>query len=493
MIRKLLALLLLFPALALAQFTVPQSTGAIASGGAAPTRYMANVMGLTEFNNSYAESSNTMDAMQFVYSQFQQQTSMTNPAADTCSAVSGGRIYVIGGYGANASTYLDYVQIYDPTTDSWSQGATIPTATWGGGCALYGGSIYYFGGDTSSVTGTTAAYVYSIAGNSWSTLTSLPVGLPDGVQAVTVGSDIYILFESYFYQFDPSGSGGSGSYTTLTSPPSAAQVQWAATGYVNVSGDDRIYFIGGSTGSSSGYTNVNYYYSVTNAAWSSAQATAPYSAHGELQQAVYNGSIYYIGGYDGNVFYRTLYSYTPSTNTWSSALAAMNGWRDGIAGGFIGNTLYVIGGRNADNGSVFGLAESESFQIGSSPTTQNFTKIQINYNGGSSGNVELGVYTDAGSSGPGSLVLDAGNVAITNGWAVISGLNVSLTPGTYYWLVFIQSSSQPVSYTAGAPQNPNASNAHCYASQAYGALPSSFPGGATCTNSSMYAVKLTVN
>jgi hypothetical protein len=55
----------------------------------------------------------------------------TYPAADTCSVVYSGKIYVIGGYGANASTYLDYVQIYDPTTDSWSQGATLPTPTLG--------------------------------------------------------------------------------------------------------------------------------------------------------------------------------------------------------------------------------------------------------------------------------------------------------------------------------------------------------------------------
>ena len=116
--------------------------------------------------------------------------------------------------------------------------------------------------------------------------------MADGTMAVTVGTKIYVMWQSYFYEFDPVGD----SYTVLTSAPGAGQVQWAATGYATVGGDDRIYFIGGSTGSSSGYTNVNYYYSVTTSTWSSAQATAPYSAHGLLQGAVYNGSIYYIGG-----------------------------------------------------------------------------------------------------------------------------------------------------------------------------------------------------
>jgi hypothetical protein len=456
----------------------------------------SDVIGLYDFNSYYPESTNTMDAMQFAYSEFTQQAPLTYGAADATSVIYDGKIYVIGGYGVNATTYLTYVQIYDPTTNTWSQGTPITTGEWGAGGAVYNGKIYVFGGATLATgqSGTTLALVYDIAGNSWSALTALPVSMADGVMAVTVGTKIYILWQSSFYEFDPTGSGGMGSYTALTTPPSAAQVEWAATGYINISGDDRIYYIGGSTGSSTGYTNVNYYYSVTSSTWSSAQAVAPYSAHGQLQGAVYNGNIYYLGGYDNTIFYRNLYAYTPSMNTWSASIAALNEWRDGISGGMIGAILYAIGGRNAGNSSApFGMVSNESYQIGSAPVPQTFTKLQINYNQPSpTGDVRLGVYADNGSSGPGALILDAGAVTIANGW-VFATVDMTLNPGTLYWLAFVQNSAEQVSYTGGAPQNILASAAHYYVAQTYGSLPATFPSGGTYTANSMYAMKLTTD
>jgi hypothetical protein len=454
----------------------------------------ANIIGLNDFNSNFAESANVLDAMQFVYSGFQQNTAIPNAAADVCSVTSGGKFYIIGGYGASSTTYLNYVQIYDPASDSWSQGATMGHARWGAGCSVYGGEIWVFGG-TGVAGSNTALEIYSIAGNSWRTGTVIPVTMGDGTMVQTVGSFIYLMHQGDFYKVDPAGSAGSGSYTALTAAPSAAQVQWAATGYVNVSGDDRIYFIGGSTGSGVGlaYTNINYYYSITNSTWSSAQATAPYSAHGMLQNAAYSGKIYFIAGYDGTYFYDNLYSYDTSSNTWSGVLGAINAFSDGVGGGFIGNTMYVMGGRNAMNTSnPFGITANESFKIGSTPVAQTFTKIQLNYNEGSpSGNVRLGVYSD--SSGPATLVVDAGAVAIANGWVSISGLSQSLTVGTRYWLAYVQDTSKHVSYTGGEPKSPTALTAHCFASFTYGALPGTFPASPTCINSSMYAEKLTVN
>jgi hypothetical protein len=460
----------------------------------------SSLIGLNDFNPSFTESTNTIDAMQFTYSQFSQQPPLPNPAADSCTAIYGGKFYVIGGYGASSTAYLNYTQVYNPSSHIWLVESPKPTPEWGAGCAVYGSKIYMFGGVTSATgqAGTTNAEVYDIIGNSWSSLTNLPVALPDGVMATTVGSFIYIMWQQYLYKFDPAASGGLGGYTALTSAPTGAQVQWAASGYVNVSGDDRVYFLGGSHGTSSlSYQSTVYYYSVTNDTWSSALSSAPYAAHGMVQQAVNSGVIYYLGGYDGSVFYQDLYSYTPSTDTWSSVLATMNAFRDGVGGGFFTNTIYAIGGRNAGNlNSPFGIFDNESFTIGSSPFVQTFTKIQLHYNQPSPiGSVRLGVYSDT-SGQPGSLVLDAGTVSIVNGWTYISGLSLSsLTFGTKYWLVFVQNSAMAVSYTGGIPKNTTGSgNAHCFNTLSFGALPSTFPlSGINCSAAdSMYAIKLTV-
>lgn len=463
-------------------------------------RTVAQLMGLTDFNQSGGESANYFDAGQFTFSQFSQETSVPNPAADTCTAFYNNQFYVIGGYGATSTTYLTYVQIYNPQTREWSQGTPMTTGEWGAGCAVYSGKIYLFGGATPSTgqSGTTVAFVYDISGNSWSSLTALPTACADGTMAITVGSYIYVMWEGNFWQFDPSAAGGMGSYTALAAAPSPGQVQWAATGYVNVSGDDRLYFIGGSTGSSSGYTNVNYYYSITNSLWSSAQSTAPYSAHGQIQQAVFNGSIYYLGGYDGSRFYQTLYAYDPATDTWSSSLGTMNAFRDGVSGGFYGTSLYAIGGRNAGDGeSPFGIAANESFQIGSTPVVQSFTKIRLFLSGTPSGSIRMGIYSDAGSSGPGSLILDAGAVVAQPGWNTITGLNLTLTPGTRYWLTFLLSGSAAIDFTQGLSSNPSGPGAspHCFNSQSYGALPGTFPqSGINCTGvSGIFAEQVTVN
>ena len=494
------ALIFLFAAQLMAQTHIAGNSRFNGQVQVGASRVAADLMGLTDFNQAGLESANVIDAMQFTFSDFQQQSPVPHPAADVCSVVYGHKIYVIGGYGANATTYLNYVQIYDPATDQWTQGATMSAGAWGLGCAISGSKIYIFGGATAATgqSGTTVAQVYDIVGNSWSSLNSLPTPCGDGTMALTVGSYIYVMWEGNFWKFDPSGSGGSGSYTALTAAPSAGQVQWAATGYLNVSGDDRVYFLGGSTSAGSGFTNAVYYYSVTNSAWSGAQSAAPYSAHGMIQQAVYNGSIYYLGGYDGSKFYQTLYSYTPATDTWSSALAAMNAFRDGAGGGFNGSTLYAIGGRNTGNtGSPFGIGANESFSIGSSPVVHNFKTIQLYLSGSPSGNVEMGVYADAGSTGPGSLILDAGSIGPNAGWTAIRSLNLSLTPGTRYWLVFLLSAGMTVDYTAGFPSNPSgpSSSPRCYNTQSYGALPSTFPAsGINCTLASgMFAEQLTVN
>jgi hypothetical protein len=499
-VRKLLLIATLWPLFAAAQATVQgtvvlQGTGSFGGSFSAAS----GIMGLTDWNETFAESTTVINAMQFTYSQFQQKTSLQNPAADACAGLYGGKFYLVGGYGTNATTYLDYVQIYNPVTNTWTQGATKTTAEWGAGCAVFGSKIYFFGGATAATgeSGTTIAEVYDTAGNSWAALTALPTACADGVLAVTVGNFIYIEWNGNFWQFDPSASGGAGSYTALATPPTDAQVEWAATGYVNVSGDDRIYYLGGSIHGPPNYTNTAFYYSVTNATWSSALATAPYTAHGELQGAVYNGSVYYLAGFDGTVFYNTLYAYTPATGTWSSAIAAMNAFRDGVGGGFLGNVLYVIGGRNANAPEAFGMAVNESYQVGSTSVAEAFTKIQLHYTQTSpTGNVQLGVYADAGTSGPGSLILDGGSAAIASGWTTISGLNLMLTPGTRYWLAFVQSSSEGVDFTEGRPFNPASGVwSHCFATGTYGALPSTFPSaGLNCTgDNSMYAEQLSVN
>ena len=52
---------------------------------------------------------------------------MPVPVVNPAAAVLGGDIYLVGGYNSTGS--LADLQIYNPTTNTWSAGPSLPTAT----------------------------------------------------------------------------------------------------------------------------------------------------------------------------------------------------------------------------------------------------------------------------------------------------------------------------------------------------------------------------
>jgi N-acetylneuraminic acid mutarotase len=77
-----------------------------------------------------------------------------NPVDDYASAVVDGRIYILGGFeGLHHGAPVDFNQIYDPKTDTWSRGAQMPNVTrWASAVATTGQKapkqIYVIGGVT---------------------------------------------------------------------------------------------------------------------------------------------------------------------------------------------------------------------------------------------------------------------------------------------------------------------------------------------------------
>jgi len=86
--------------------------------------------------------------------------------------VVGGKLYLIGGLGGNSE---GKVQIFDPTTGSWSNGAPMSWAAGSVSTAVIGGKIYAAGGIVGANTVTNCA-VYDPATNSWSPRAPMPVG-----------------------------------------------------------------------------------------------------------------------------------------------------------------------------------------------------------------------------------------------------------------------------------------------------------------------------
>ncbi len=99
-----------------------------------------------------------------------------------------GKLYLIGGLGAGSE---GRVQIYDPGSNSWSQGQQMP---WAGGAlqtAVIGGKIHAAGGIVGASTVANHS-VYDPVANTWSGRTPLPAGRNHGASA-TDGERFYVF------------------------------------------------------------------------------------------------------------------------------------------------------------------------------------------------------------------------------------------------------------------------------------------------------------
>lgn len=114
--------------------------------------------------------------------------------SDLAAATVGGKIYVFGGCGGPVG-FLNDVDVYDPTTDTWSAAPTdMPTARAGFySVATKGGTVYAIGGWDGVIPGLTTNESYKVAQDKWTTgLPPMPTGRGEAV-AVGHGGRIYVV------------------------------------------------------------------------------------------------------------------------------------------------------------------------------------------------------------------------------------------------------------------------------------------------------------
>lgn len=123
---------------------------------------------------------------------------LLSPRSDLAAATVGGKIYVFGGFDA-ADNLLPDVDVYDPTTDTWSLApADLPTPRAGlYAVATKGGSVYVIGGwdgifPFNPVVGSTVE-AYKVSRDTW-TVGLPPMPTPRGeAGAADHGGKIYII------------------------------------------------------------------------------------------------------------------------------------------------------------------------------------------------------------------------------------------------------------------------------------------------------------
>ena len=101
-------------------------------------------------------------------------------------------LYAIGGrLNHNFGLNLDFNEEYDPTTDTWSMKAPLPTTRSGIAAAVLDGHIYVFGGEGQRGT-FDETESYNPATDSWEQLAPMPTAR-HGLGAATIGRTIYVV------------------------------------------------------------------------------------------------------------------------------------------------------------------------------------------------------------------------------------------------------------------------------------------------------------
>jgi N-acetylneuraminic acid mutarotase len=253
-----------------------------------------------------------------------------------------GRIYVLGGM-TSQNVVVNTVDVYDPTSNTWSAVAPMPIAV-AEGATVSGtnGLIYVIGGYDDNYNQLHTVQVYNPTSNSWSTAAPLPttrfapaavVG-PDGSIYVFGGDNTQSVPLNTVDVYDPA----SNTWSSAAPMPTARCELAAALG-----DDGRIYVSGGLGGNSLPTNTVEVYDSRSNT-WSTA-ASLPCAINAPAAAAGPDGRIYIIGGVsleEGNE--NTVEAYDPTTNTWSAAssLESGRGYLAATAG--TDGRIYAIGG-----------------------------------------------------------------------------------------------------------------------------------------------------
>ena len=181
---------------------------------------------------------------------------MSTPRAGAAAKVLNGNIHVAGGMSSDGAS-LDSTEIYDPVADSWVSGIAMQMRRDNPGSAVFNNKLYIFGGRTRNADGSTVdgalatVEIFDPATDTWTFGSSMPtgrramaVGTVSGRAQVMGGEDpVFSQNEEY----DPA----TDSWRTLV-PRSVPRHGAAAATIRGV-----VYTAGGTTVSGSSFSDAN--------------------------------------------------------------------------------------------------------------------------------------------------------------------------------------------------------------------------------------------
>jgi N-acetylneuraminic acid mutarotase len=277
---------------------------------------------------------------------------MLTNRTEITAAVLNDKVYVIAGADYRADGAVDTVEIYDPNTDEWTNGAPLPYVLDHAPSVVYDGKIYVVGGFLENKITTDKVLIYDPSTNEWSEGTPLPEPRAAHVSEVVNGT-IYAI-SGLDLDHNPTSTNFAYNIendTWVTKNPMPfpnGPKHHAASAEV----DGQIYVLGGRLFGNGVPNEINdaltnlddnmRYYPKTDK-WTSMDPM-PIRRSGFTAEAL-DGKIYVFGGQMADGANKNIERYDPVTNQWTLE-PDMKVDRSGLAVAAYEDKLYVFGGQH---------------------------------------------------------------------------------------------------------------------------------------------------
>jgi N-acetylneuraminic acid mutarotase len=278
---------------------------------------------------------------------------MPHPEEEITAAVSGDRLYLIGGNRGGRPEWPRHVMEYNLATNAWTTKKPMPFPADHMAAAALGGKVYMFGGQGEGGVKQplNTSWEYDPAADTWRPLAPMPTGRT-AAAAVEAGGRIYVvggnvaggLTVGTIEAYDPAANRweARAPMPTPRNHPAAGAV------------GGKVYVIGGRLAApniggwiSTNTDAVEEYDPATNAWRAMNKMPTARSGHG---WTTHQGRIYVAGGevrdYHMDAIFRDLEVFDPAANEWYR-LPPMPTARHGVNLAGFGNRIHAIGGHVA--------------------------------------------------------------------------------------------------------------------------------------------------
>ena len=262
--------------------------------------------------------------------------------------VRNGHIVVTAGRGQNG-VMLANVLDYDPSTATWTQLPSLPSGRQSPVSGLVGNQIVVTCGFNGPLHNQTWVSETSVTKGTWQSGPSLPIATGE-VSVGVINNVMYLVGQdtsaTMAYNL------GTGTWRSDLAPRPYLGDHHAAEVINN-----KFYLFGGLDGNGASAGKVQIYDPATNS-WS-VGAPAPY-AGGSMATALIGGKVYVAGGIVGSSTVSTAAVYDAATDTWS-AIPSMPAGRNHTAAGTDGSKFYIFGGRTGGNVPSIGFGDVQIY------------------------------------------------------------------------------------------------------------------------------------